>query len=323
MPVTTFDDVARRNAETLLELALAEDLGTAELSLRCNVEAGRIDLTAAGRPEPPGDVTSLATIPAEARAAARFVARSAGVVAGMPVLELVMRRFGPGTFYRPEVEDGAAVERGTVLAHVSGPARELLAAERSALNFLQRLSGIATLTARFVAAVAGTRAAILDTRKTAPGWRALEKYAVRCGGGRNHRFGLFDAVLVKDNHLAWLRKMGETDPIGRAIERARREAPQAAFVEMEVDSLDALDRALECRPDIVLIDNFDLADMAEAVRRRDARAPGVLIEASGGIRLETVAAIARTGVDRISVGALTHSAPALDIALDFEADEQP
>jgi nicotinate-nucleotide pyrophosphorylase (carboxylating) len=323
MPATLFDDAARRCAETLLELALAEDLGTADLALRCNVEAGRIDLIVTERPDPPGDVTSLATIPANARIGARFIARTGGVVAGMPVLELVLRRYGLGAFYRPEIADGTPVERGTVLASVFGAARELLAAERTALNFVQRLSGIATLTARFVAEVAGTNAVILDTRKTAPGWRALEKYAVRCGGGQNHRFGLFDAVLVKDNHLAWLRKVGEADPIGRAIERARAAAPHAAFVEVEVDSLDALDRALECRPDIVLVDNFDLARMAEAVRRRDARAPGVQIEASGGIRLETVGAIARTGVDRISVGALTHSAPALDIALDFEADEQP
>lgn len=323
MPAIDFDDHARRCAGTLIELALAEDLGTVELSLNVNVEAGRLELVSTDPGVTPGDVTSLATIPANGRAAARFVARSAGVIAGMPVLELVMRRFGLGGFYRAEAQDGQAVGRGDVLASVFGPAREVLAVERTALNFVQHLSGIATTTARFVATVEGTKAVILDTRKTIPGWRPLEKYAVRCGGGRNHRFGLFDAVLVKDNHLAWLRRTGADDPIGRAVERSRAAAPRAAFVELEVDSLDALDRALECRPDIVLLDNFDLGGLAEAVRRRDERAPGILLEASGGVRLETVAAIARTGVDRISVGALTHSAPALDVALDFESDEGP
>lgn len=319
MPTTEFDDEARRCAGTLIELALAEDLGTADLALRCDVAAGRIELVVSERTGA-GDITSEATIPANARATGRFVARGPGVVAGMPVLVMVMHRFGLGSFYRPEIEDGSIVGRGATLATLAGPARSMLAAERTALNFVQRLSGIATLTARFVAEIAGTRAAILDTRKTTPGWRALEKYAVRCGGGTNHRVGLFDAALVKDNHLAWLRKLGETDPVNRAIERARGAAPGASFVEIEVDSLDALDRALVGRPDGILIDNFTLDDMAEAVRRRDRRAPEVWIEASGGVRLETVAAIAQTGVERISVGALTHSAPAMDIALDFESD---
>jgi nicotinate-nucleotide pyrophosphorylase (carboxylating) len=171
--------------------------------------------------------------------------------------------------------------------------------------------------------VAGTRSVILDTRKTTPGWRALEKYAVRCGGGRNHRIGLYDAVLIKDNHLAWLAYLGELDPITLAIGAAREWAPGAAFVEVEVDSLDQLDRALESRPDIILVDNLGADALAEAVRRRDARAPGVLLEASGGVTLETVAGLARSGVDRISVGALTHSAPALDIGLDFDRGEDP
>ena len=193
--------------------------------------------------------------------------------------------------------------------------RDLLVIERTVLNFLQRLSGIATLTARFAAEVAGTRAVILDTRKTTPGWRVLEKYAVRCGGGYNHRFGLYDAVLIKDNHLAWLADDG--DPIGRAIRASREHAPEGTVVEIEVDTLDQLDRALECAPEIILVDNFGPEALAEAVRRRDARAPSVLLEASGGVTLETVR-LAATGVDRISVGALTHSAPALDIGLDFE-----
>jgi nicotinate-nucleotide pyrophosphorylase (carboxylating) len=200
--------------------------------------------------------------------------------------------------------------------------RSLLAMERTALNFLQRLSGIATLTARFVAAVAGTRAAIYDTRKTTPGWRALEKYAVRCGGGHNHRFGLFDAVLIKDNHLAWLQANaapGELDPIAAAIATARANTPRSTVIEIEVDSLEQLDRALGRGPDIILVDNLGADLLAEAVRRRDLMAPAVALEASGGVNLDTVAALARTGVERISVGALTHSAPALDLALDFES----
>jgi nicotinate-nucleotide pyrophosphorylase (carboxylating) len=196
--------------------------------------------------------------------------------------------------------------------------RALLAMERTALNFVQRLGGIATLTARFAAEVAGTRAAIYDTRKTTPGWRSLEKYAVRCGGGRNHRIGLYDAVLIKDNHLAWLA--ARPDPIGAAIAAARARAPAGTTVEVEVDSLEQLDRALECAPDLILVDNLGPEALAEAVCRRDARAPGVGLEASGGITLATVAALARSGVDRISVGALTHSAPALDVGLDYEND---
>jgi nicotinate-nucleotide pyrophosphorylase (carboxylating) len=286
-----FGTAERDNAAALIAPALAEDLG----------------LT--------GDLTAQATIPADARGAARFVARAAGVVAGLPVVELLAARFELAEGWQPTIGDGDRVERGTEVARVEGLMRSLLAMERTALNFLQRLSGVATLTARFVAEVADTNAVILDTRKTTPGWRLLEKYAVRCGGGRNHRIGLYDAVLIKDNHLAWLAADG--DPIGRALAAARMLTPQGTVVEVEVDTLEQLDRALQCAPDIILVDNLGPAALAEAVRRRDARAPGVLLEASGGVTLATVAALARTGVDRISVGALTHSAPALDIALDF------
>ena len=295
MTMIDFDDAARRNAEALIAMAYREDLRDGE------------------------DLTSLATIPTDARGSAHFVSRSAGVIAGLPVLEEIARRFGLKLTTR--VDDGRPIEPGNPAASVSGNMRSLLAMERTALNFLQRLSGIATLTARFVAEVAGTRAVILDTRKTTPGWRALEKYAVRCGGGVNHRFGLYDAVLIKDNHLAWLS--GTSDPIGRAVASARAHASAGTVVEVEVDSLIQLDRALECGPDIVLIDNIGPADLAEAVRRRDERAPGVKLEASGGVNLATVADLARTGVDRISVGALTHSAPALDIGLDFERASPP
>jgi nicotinate-nucleotide pyrophosphorylase (carboxylating) len=295
-----FGEAERRNAETLIEMAVREDLFG--------------ENTAEGH-----DLTAEATIPENGFGAARIVARSAGMVAGLPVVALAAVRMGLGSAYRPTARDGDRVDAGTELAYVFGPMRNVVAFERTALNFLGRLSGIATLTARYVEAIAWTRAAILDTRKTTPGWRLLEKYAVRCGGGRNHRIGLYDAVLIKDNHLAWLAK--EPDPIGRAIASARAKAPAGTVVEIEVDSLEQLDRALECGPDIVLLDNFEVEALAEAVVRRDQRSRGVLLEASGGVNLQTVAAIARTGVDRISVGALTHSAPSLDVALDYEEAE--
>lgn len=313
-----FDAACRRNAATLIELALAEDLGTDTPSLRLSTEEGRIVLDITPADGPTGDVTSVTTIPGTARGAARFVSRADGVVAGIPVVHMTADRFGLGAWFRPLVSDGDRLSPGTAVAEVFGPMRELLVFERTALNFLQRLSGVASLTARFVAEVAGTGAAILDTRKTTPGWRALEKYAVRCGGGTNHRIGLYDAVLIKDNHLAWLAFLGESDTIGAAVAAARAKAPVGTIVEVEVDNLGQFDRALTALPDIVLVDNLGPGALAEAVRRRDERAPGVRLEASGGVKLATVAALARTGVDRISVGALTHSAPALDIGLDFD-----
>lgn len=297
MAAVEFDSAARRNAATLMELAFAEDLGGI------------------------GDLTAESIIPANGRGAAQFVARKEGVIAGGPVLQMAAERFGLPSFFRLLVQDGERVRPGDAIADIAGPMRAMLAMERTALNFVQRLSGIATLTARFVAEVADTSAVILDTRKTTPGWRALEKYAVRCGGGRNHRIGLYDAVLIKDNHLAWLAEHG--DPIGVAIAAARSHAPAGTTIEVEIDTLDQLDRALECRPDIILVDNLGPEALTEAIRRRDARAPEVLLEASGGITLATVRELARTGVDRISIGALTHSAPALDIGLDYETDPPP
>jgi nicotinate-nucleotide pyrophosphorylase (carboxylating) len=288
-----FGPAERSNALALIDLALAEDLGQH------------------------GDLTSIATIPEEAHGAARFIARTDGVIAGLPVVTLLAEQCALGRGWETLIADGDRVAPGAVIARLTGSMRSLLAVERTALNFVQRLSGIATLTARFVAEVAGTKAVILDTRKTTPGWRALEKYAVRCGGGQNHRNGLYDAILLKDNHLAWLEGAG--DPVGRAINAARAHAPPGTVVEVEVDSLDQLERALECDPDIVLLDNFGPGALAEAVRRRDVGKPRVLLEASGGVTLATVGALARTGIDRISVGALTHSAPALDIGMDFEA----
>jgi nicotinate-nucleotide pyrophosphorylase (carboxylating) len=298
--VARFGPTERANAETLIALALAEDLGP----------TGALD----------SDITARAIIPGAARGACRFVARSEGIIAGLPVVQLLAEQsgLGLGADWQTFLDDGDRVLASTPIARIAGPMRSLLALERTALNFLQRLSGIATLTGRFVAAVAGTRAVILDTRKTTPGWRALEKYAVRCGGGRNHRLGLYDAVLIKDNHLAWLSQ--GTESIGAALIATRACAPVGTVIEIEVDSLEQLDEALETRvsPDIILVDNFGPDALAEAVRRRDARNPRVLLEASGGVTLNSVQALACAGADRISVGALTHSAPALDIGLDFE-----
>ncbi len=287
-----FGERERRCADVLIDLALAEDLGEA------------------------GDVTTSALIPADAEGVGEFVARSPGVVAGLPVLERLIARHGLLPGWAPRVTDSAPVGPGDSIASIAGPVRTLLSLERILLNFLQRLSGIASLTARYASAVDGTRAKILDTRKTTPGWRALEKYAVRCGGGTNHRFGLFDAILIKDNHLASIGA-SHADPIAEAIRRSRIAVPDGGFVEIEVDTLDQFDRALACGPDIILVDNLGPEALAEAVRRRDARAPSVLLESSGGVTLATVRPLAETGVDRISIGALTHSAPALDIGLDL------
>lgn len=317
----TFSEAERRCASTLIELAFAEDLGTESPGLIFDPQSERPVLERACGASQPCDLTSEATIPASGRGAALFVARSGGVVAGLPVAWLVARRYGLSDGFELRVNDGTSVEPGAVVAEVRGSMRALLAYERTALNFLQRLSGVATLTARFVAEVAGTRAVILDTRKTTPGWRALEKYAVRCGGGKNHRFGLYDAVLIKDNHLAWLALTKGLDAVVAAIQAARDHAPPGTIIEVEVDSLEQFDLALTAAPDIILVDNLGPAALAEAVRRRDAHAPSIQLEASGGVNLTTVAALARTGVDRISVGALTHSANALDIALDFARDE--
>ncbi len=276
-------------ADALIALALAEDLGTA------------------------GDRTSLATIPEATTARAAFVARGVGVVAGLPVAERVCRAVSAALSFATVVVDGTPTARGTVLATVSGPLRAVLAAERTTLNFLQRLSGVASLTRKFVEAARGFRAKLLDTRKTTPGWRLLEKYAVRAGGGTNHRVGLFDGILIKDNHLA-----GLGGDVRRAVEAARHFPGNTGLpVEVEVDTLEQLEAALAVRADIVLLDNMTLDQLRVAVARRDAVAPGVLLEASGGVNLTTVRDIAATGVDRISVGALTHSAPALDIGLDY------
>jgi nicotinate-nucleotide pyrophosphorylase (carboxylating) len=261
-----------------------------------------------------GDVTSRATIPDGRKGRAAFVARGPGVLAGIEAAERVCLRVDPKLQFAALRQDGYRVGANETFATVEGSMRAILMAERTALNFLQRLSGVASLTRQFVDAVAGLPVKILDTRKTTPGWRLLEKYAVRMGGGTNHRVGLFDMVLIKDNHLAALTPREAA--IRQAVEAARSEFPTLP-VEVEVDSLEQFDQALEVRPDVVLLDNMLPDQMAEAVRRRNAVAPGVKLEASGGVTLQTVRTIAETGVDRISVGALTHSAKALDIALDY------
>jgi nicotinate-nucleotide pyrophosphorylase (carboxylating) len=279
----------------LIELALQEDLGR-EPTFR-------------------GDVTSFFLIPPGYQGKATFVARTAGVLAGLPAIKLVCGALDQRLEVNALTEDGAALQVGTKIAQVSGPSASILAAERTALNFVQRLSGIATLTRRYVEVVAGLPCRILDTRKTAPGYRFLEKYAVRCGGGQNHRMGLYDEVLIKDNHLAATRNR---IPIDKALRLVRQETFGKLAVEIEVENLQQLEEAIKGRPDIILLDNMSLQDLRDAVRRRQESAPNVLLEASGGVTLETARSIAETGVDRISVGALTHSAPALDIALDYE-----
>jgi nicotinate-nucleotide pyrophosphorylase (carboxylating) len=259
-----------------------------------------------------GDVTTLATVAATAVAGGALIAREPLTMAGLAFAETAFRELAPTVVLRALARDGDSVKGGAVLLEVSGPARALLTAERVALNFVQRLSGIATLTAQFVAAIRGTQAQILDTRKTLPGWRRFEKYAVRCGGGRNHRFGLFDAVLIKDNHLMAIAD-AQPNAIAAAVARARAVYPQLQ-VEVEADTLEQVRQAMDAGADIVLLDNMTLAELREAVHLLNG---GVRTEASGGVTLATVRAIAETGVDFISVGALTHSARAVDIALDF------
>jgi len=254
-----------------------------------------------------GDVTAQACIPLDARMTGVFAARQAGVMAGGACVRIAVLEMDPGAAVTVKVADGEAFEAGGVLVEVEANARALLAAERTALNLLGRLCGIATLTRTYVQAVAGTRARIADTRKTTPGLRALEKHAVACGGGMNHRFGLDDAILIKDNHVAVCGGVGE------AVRRARAFAPHLMKVEVEVDGLDQLDEALSEQPDVIMLDNFSLADLGEAVRRAGGR---VTLEASGGVTLMTVRDIAATGVDVISVGALTHSVTQLDVGLD-------
>jgi nicotinate-nucleotide pyrophosphorylase (carboxylating) len=270
--------------EPVVRAALAEDLGRA------------------------GDVTAAACVPEGARLSAVFAARQDGRVAGLACTRLAIHALDPAARFTAELADGDDAPVGAILARVEADARALLSAERTALNLLGRLCGIATLTRTYVRAVEGTGVRIADTRKTTPGLRALEKHAVKCGGGVNHRFGLDDAILIKDNHVA---ACGGS--VGEALRRARAHVGHLMKIEVEVDRLEQLQEALEHDPDVVMLDNFSLEDLRTAVALVDRC---VVLEASGGVNLQTVRAIAETGVDVISVGALTHSAPVLDIGLD-------
>ena len=275
------------SAIDLIRRALAEDLGT-------------------------GDITSECFIPAEHRSTARLIAKENAILAGTEVATEVFHQVDPSIEIVLRKNDGEAISPGDLILTAAGPTRALLSAERTALNFLQRLSGIATLTRRFVDAVAGTKAVILDTRKTTPGLREFERLAVRAGGGVNHRFGLFDRVLAKDNHLAIT---GDAAGLQRAIDEAKKRAPDI-LVEIEADTLDQVRLLCDLRGvDIILLDNMTNDQLREAVEIRGPKK--ILLEASGGVNLETVAAIAATGIDQISVGALTHSARAIDLSMEI------
>jgi nicotinate-nucleotide pyrophosphorylase (carboxylating) len=256
------------------------------------------------------DITTIATIVSDRRSRATLVARQNGVVAGVPLALEAFRLLDPKCSIRVDYEDGARVKSGEPVVLVTGHARGLLSAERVALNYMQRLSGIATLTCKYVELVKHTNAKILDTRKTTPGWRALEKYAVRAGGGTNHRMNLSTAVLIKDNHLAAV-----DGDVAVAVARARELAPQGTKIEVECDRLEQVEDAITARADIILLDNMTNEVLREAVKLTSGRA---ILEASGGVNLNTVRGIAETGVDWISIGAVTHSAPAMDLALDFD-----
>ncbi len=272
--------------EPVVRLALAEDLGRA------------------------GDLTATACVPPGTRMQAVIAARAPGVAAGLGLAPLTVRLLDPEARVELLAADGQAVEGGAALVRVEGDARALLAAERTMLNLIGRLCGVATLTRRYVDAVAGTGARIADTRKTTPGLRALEKHAVRCGGGMNHRFGLDDAILIKDNHIA------VCGGVAAAIRAARASAGHLVRVEVEVDTLDQFTVALAEQPDVIMLDNFDLTQLRAAVTQAATQPTRPVLEASGGVTLGTVRDLAATGVDVISVGALTHSAPTLDVGLD-------
>jgi len=255
-----------------------------------------------------GDVTTLCTIPEQATSQGQFLAKADGIVAGLAVAQLTFALVDGRVHMQDHVADGDPVRKGQIISHIEGPTQPLLVGERVALNFLQRMSGIATLTRRFVEAVRGTRATILDTRKTAPGLRLIDKWAVRLGGGQNHRSGLYDMVLIKDNHLAAVGSLTE------AVQRVRMMDSRRRPIEVEVKSLAELDEALQLNVDRILLDNMDLATLREAVQMACGRTP---LEASGNITLENVADVAATGVDFISAGSLTHSVRALDISLEI------
>ncbi|MBN2211481.1 MAG: carboxylating nicotinate-nucleotide diphosphorylase [Sedimentisphaerales bacterium] len=277
----------------LIELARAEDLGG-------------------------GDLTSEILIPENRQGHAKIVFREKGVLCGITVARDVLVYYDRHLSLDQQAADGTFVNAGQAVGEINGPLRSMLSAERVMLNFLQRLSGIATLTSQYVQAVEGTKAMICDTRKTTPGWRGLEKYAVRCGGGKNHRYGLYDACMIKDNHLAALDGKNRTKLLRQAIRMLQKQDRRPDFVQVEVDTLEQLAEILPIEGiDIILLDNMTPEQMRQAVALRDQRAKHITLEASGGVTLQTVCAIAETGVERISAGALTHSARCLDISLEI------
>lgn len=286
---------ALESLQPLLTLALDEDIG-------------------------PGDLTTDVLIDTEAECKGRLVASMDGVAAGLIFITPILHRVDPRLHFKPNVKDGTEVRRGRSLGVITGPVRPLLTAERTMLNMIQALSGVATLTHKYVKAIEGTRAIVLDTRKTTPGWRFLEKYAVRSGGGVNHRTGLHDGVLIKDNHLSIRAPEHVGETIAGLVTEARQRIPAEIPIHVELEQVDYLESVLESEPDVVLLDNMSLAMLREAVSIRDGLFgdKGPALEASGGITLENIREVAETGVDRISVGALTHSAPVLDMSLEIE-----
>jgi nicotinate-nucleotide pyrophosphorylase (carboxylating) len=269
------------------------------------------------------DWTTVALVGPDAQGKAAIVSRQPGVVAGLRAVPILIDEMQAAIDFQLQAADGDEISAGSTVATFAGSARDLLTCERPMLNLLGRLSGIATLTREYVRRIAGTNARIYDTRKTTPGWRRLEKYAVRCGGGQNHRTGLYDAILIKDNHLALgaEKNLSPADAVRRArdfiADMDARYIDKDMLIEVEIDRLDQLDNVLASGPEIVLLDNMPSADLRAAVIRRNESAPLIQLEASGGVNLETIAEIAATGVDRISVGALTHSARCLDLGLEW------
>lgn len=290
----TFTQSEADNAKELIRAALKEDLNQV------------------------GDLTCKALIPESRTASVNLVARENGILAGLPVASLVFEELDPNVEIECFSEDGNEVSPGEIIANFTGPLNSLLIGERTVLNFLTHLAGIASLTNQFVSRIKGTKATILDTRKTLPGYRLLAKYAVRAGGGTNHRMGLYDGILIKDNHLAAWTTQADQPTIERAIKIARQTVSNTITIEVEVDTLEQHEDALHGPPDIILLDNMTPEQMKTAIELRDRLAPHVLLEASGGVNLETVREIAETGVERISIGALTHSAPSLDLAFDWK-----
>lgn len=272
-----------QSVDAIIDLAFAEDIGI-------------------------GDITTESTVPPLRKGKGSLVAKSPGIIAGLSVADRTFKRFDSDLVFESIVTDGEEVKAGDCIATVKGSAKSILIVERTVLNFLQRLSGVATLTSEYVAAVSDYDVRIVDTRKTTPGWRSLQKYAVRVGGGHNHRFGLYDGVLIKDNHIV------AADGIYNAVKRARLAAPHTVKIEVEVETIEQVYEALDAKADILLLDNMSPSTMSEAVKLIDKRA---LTEASGGITLDQVQAVAATGVDLISVGALTHSAMPMDISLNL------